>query len=223
MRRSLTLCVAGALLTLAGCSTYNSVTSTIADHITPYRINIVQGNFVSKEAYSQLHKGMTREQVRLLIGTPLLTDMFHDNRWDYIFYFKRGNTEVVQERRLTLNFEGDQLVSWSGGENLPSENELVREIDGQKGKPEAPEPASAVAAAPASSPAAASAAAAAASAAAAAAPAAPAPAPAPAPASEPASASSASAAAASQPSGSAPSTVPTPPITSQSGMFVLPK
>lgn len=210
MRRSLTLCVAGALLTLAGCSTYNSVTSTIADHITPYRINIVQGNFVSKEAYSQLHKGMTREQVRLLIGTPLLTDMFHDNRWDYIFYFKRGNTEVVQERRLTLNFEGDQLVSWSGGENLPSENELVREIDGQKGKPEAPEPASAVAAAPASSPAAASAAAAAAPAA-------------PAPASEPASASSASAAAASQPSGSAPSTVPTPPITSQSGMFVLPK
>lgn len=208
MRRSLTLCVAGALLTLAGCSTYNRVTSTIADHITPYRINIVQGNFVSKEAYSQLHKGMTREQVRLLLGTPLLTDIFHDNRWDYIFYFKRGNTEVVQERRLTLNFDGDQLASWSGGENLPSENELVREIDGQKGKPEAPKSASTAVASPASSPAAASAATAA---------------PAePAQASAPAAASEASAAQ-SQPDASAQSNVPTPPITSQPGMFALPK
>lgn len=204
MRRSLTLCVAGALLTLAGCSTYNSVTSTIADHITPYRINIVQGNFVSKEAYSQLHKGMTREQVRLLLGTPLLTDIFHDNRWDYIFYFKRGNTEVVQERRLTLNFDGDQLASWSGGENLPSENELVREIDGQKGKPEAPKSASAAVASPVV---------------ASAATVAPAE---PAQVSAPAAASAASAPA-SQPDASGQSTVPTPPITSQSGMFALPK
>lgn len=102
--------------------------------ITPYRINIVQGNFVSKEAYDQLKPGMTRNQVRLLLGTPLLTDMFHDNRWDYVFYFKRGSTSVVQERRLSVYFDGDHLARWTGGENLPSEQELVREIDGQKGK-----------------------------------------------------------------------------------------
>lgn len=152
MRRYLPYIAAAALLVLAGCSTYDSVTGRMIGAITPYRINIVQGNFVSSEAYSQLKPGMTRDQVRLLLGTPLLTDVFHANRWDYVFYFKRGNTSVVQERRLTVYFDGDQLTRWEGGENLPSEYELVREIDGQKsnagGKPKeaaagAPVPASA--------------------------------------------------------------------------------
>ncbi|VXC40784.1 Outer membrane protein assembly factor BamE [Burkholderia sp. 8Y] len=118
---------------LAGCSTYDSVTQRIAQSITPYRITVVQGNFVSQEAASQMQVGMSRDQVKQLLGTPLLTDMFHADRWDYVFYFKRGSTAVVQQRDFIVNFASDRVVSWSGGENLPSNLELLAEIDGDKG------------------------------------------------------------------------------------------
>lgn len=154
LRRYLSLpfsvCAAAAFLALAGCSTYDSVTDKVIGVVTPYRINIVQGNFVSKEAYERLKAGMTRDQVRQLLGTPLLTDIFHANRWDYVFYFKRGNASVVQERHLKVYFEGDTLARWEGGENLPTEYQLVQEIDGQKGKTvktDAPAPSTASAAA----------------------------------------------------------------------------
>ncbi|WP_224791940.1 outer membrane protein assembly factor BamE [Pandoraea sputorum] len=126
------------------------MTDKVIGVVTPYRINIVQGNFVSKEAYEQLKAGMTRDQVRQLLGTPLLADIFHANRWDYVFYFKRGNASVVQERHLKVYFEGDTLARWEGGENLPTEYQLVQEIDGQKGKTvktDAPAPSTASAAA----------------------------------------------------------------------------
>jgi outer membrane protein assembly factor BamE len=119
---------------LAGCSTYDSVTQKIAQSITPYRITVVQGNFVSQEAANQMQVGMSRDQVKQLIGTPLLTDMFHTDRWDYVFYFKRGSTSVVQQRDFVVNFASDRVVSWSGGENLPSNLELLEEIDGDKGR-----------------------------------------------------------------------------------------
>lgn len=118
---------------LAGCSTYDSVTQSFAQHITPYRITVVQGNFVSAEAASQMQVGMSRDQVKTLLGTPLLADMFHADRWDYIFYFKRGSTSVVQQRDFVVTFTGDRVAGWTGGENLPSNLELLAEIDGDKG------------------------------------------------------------------------------------------
>ncbi|PFH27190.1 outer membrane protein assembly factor BamE [Burkholderia sp. JKS000303] len=124
---------AAAVAALAGCSSYDSVTQRIAQSITPYRITVVQGNFVSQEKAAQLQAGMSREQVRALLGTPLLTDMFHADRWDYLFYFKRGSTAVVQQRDLVLTFSGDRLASWSGAENLPSELDLLADIDGDRG------------------------------------------------------------------------------------------
>ena len=145
-RVACTLLAAAAFATLAGCGTYDSVTQRIAQSITPYRITIVQGNFVSAEAAAQMHVGMSRAEVKQLLGTPLLTDMFHANRWDYVFYFKRGSTAVVQQRDFVVMFDGDRVTSWSGGEDLPSNLELLAEIDGDKsGKKTA-----AVAAAPAS-------------------------------------------------------------------------
>jgi outer membrane protein assembly factor BamE len=128
-----TLLAAAALSGLSGCSTYDSLTQRVAQRITPYRITIVQGNFVSKEAAAQMHVGMSRAEVRQLLGTPLLTDMFHDNRWDYVFYFKRGSTAVVQQRDFVVNFEADRVTSWSGGDDLPSNLELLAEIDGDRG------------------------------------------------------------------------------------------
>ncbi|HYS65355.1 MAG TPA: outer membrane protein assembly factor BamE [Paraburkholderia sp.] len=127
-----TLIAVATVAVLAGCSTYDSLTQRIAQSITPYRITVVQGNFVSKEAAAQMQVGMSRAQVRQLLGTPLLTDMFHADRWDYVFYFKRGSTNVVQQRDFVIMFAGDRVASWTGGEDLPSNLELLAEIDGDK-------------------------------------------------------------------------------------------
>jgi outer membrane protein assembly factor BamE len=127
-----TLIAVATVAVLAGCSTYDSLTQRIAQSITPYRITVVQGNFVSKEAAAQMQVGLTRAQVKQLLGTPLLTDMFHADRWDYVFYFKRGSTSVVQQRDFVVMFAGDRVASWSGGDDLPSNLELLAEIDGDK-------------------------------------------------------------------------------------------
>src|SRR3984957_3869046 len=110
-----TLIAVATVAVLAGCSTYDSLTQRVAQSITPYRITVVQGNFVSKEAAAQMQVGMSRAQVKQLLGTPLLTDMFHADRWDYVFYFKRGSTNVVQQRDFVIMFTGDRVASWSGG------------------------------------------------------------------------------------------------------------
>jgi outer membrane protein assembly factor BamE len=134
---------------LAGCSTYDSLTQRVAQSITPYRITVVQGNFVSREAAAKMHVGMTRTEVRTTLGTPLLTDMFHADRWDYLFYFKRGFTSVVQKRDFIVHFKDDHVASWEGGDDLPSELELLADIDGDK-RGKKSKAASAAAATPAS-------------------------------------------------------------------------
>ncbi len=94
----------------------------------PYVPDVVQGNFISSEQYSKLKVGMSREQVRQIMGTPLLASYFHANRWDYVFEFKREGQTIGKERRITLLFEGDKLVKFDG-DALPTEVELVAEID----------------------------------------------------------------------------------------------
>lgn len=138
--------VTAAVALLGGCSTYDSLTQRVAQSITPYRITVVQGNFVSKEAAARMRVGMTRAEVRTVLGTPLLTDMFHAERWDYLFYFKRGSTSVVQQRDFVVNFKDDRVASWQGGDALPSELELLADIDGDKGGKKAKAKAAAAAA-----------------------------------------------------------------------------
>jgi outer membrane protein assembly factor BamE len=127
-----TLIAVATVAVLAGCSTYDSLTQRIAQSITPYRITVVQGNFVSQEMADQMKVGMSRAQVRQLLGTPLLTDMFHADRWDYVFYFKRGSTSIVQQRDFVVFFSGDLVTHWTGGEDLPTNLELLAEIDGDR-------------------------------------------------------------------------------------------
>ncbi|CAB3777285.1 outer membrane protein assembly factor BamE [Pararobbsia alpina] len=115
---------------LASCETYNNATHKIVDRMTPYHLTIEQGNFVANETAAKLQKGMSRDQVKALLGTPLLTDVFHQDRWDYMFSFRRGPVEIVEQRDLTLYFNGDSLDHWTGAENLPSELELLAAIDG---------------------------------------------------------------------------------------------
>jgi outer membrane protein assembly factor BamE len=117
-------------LAFGGCSSAidNTQRAWMNSIFQPYVPDIVQGNFISSEQYSNLKVGMTREQVRQIMGTPLLASYFHANRWDYVFEFKREGETVGKERRVTLIFEGDQLAKF-GGDALPTEVELVAEID----------------------------------------------------------------------------------------------
>ncbi len=100
--------------------------------LSPYRIDIQQGNFVSREMVDRLREGMTREQVRFALGTPLLNDLFHDNRWDYTFRLQKGSGEVISSR-VSVFFEGDRLVKIEGGE-LPTEAEYLAFISEGKQK-----------------------------------------------------------------------------------------
>ena len=78
-----------------------------------YRIDIEQGNIVTQEMVDQLKPGMNRNQVRFILGTPLVEDSFHQNRWDYIYTVRNGNT-TKESQRLSVFFEGDELSHFTG-------------------------------------------------------------------------------------------------------------
>ena len=75
-----------------------------------YRINIQQGNFLKQTDVDQVQPGMTRSQVRYLLGTPMVADSFNKERWDYIYYLKKGRTRHVDSRRVTVYFDGDKVA-----------------------------------------------------------------------------------------------------------------
>ena len=75
-----------------------------------YRINIQQGNFLDQAAVEQVKPGMTRSQVRYLLGTPMVADSFNKERWDYLYYLKKGRSNHVDSRRVTVYFEGDKVA-----------------------------------------------------------------------------------------------------------------
>ncbi len=85
----------------------------------PHRIDIQQGNKVKPENFEKLKIGMTRNQVIYILGSPLLVDSFHQDRWDYIYYLKPGNKAVLQSR-LTLYFNGDSLSKIDDSEYTPN-------------------------------------------------------------------------------------------------------
>jgi outer membrane protein assembly factor BamE len=76
-----------------------------------YRINIQQGNFLDQKAVNEVKNGMTRSQVRYLLGTPMVADSFNKERWDYIYYLKKGRSRHVDSRRVTVFFDGDKVVN----------------------------------------------------------------------------------------------------------------
>ena len=121
--------LAGALaatLSLGACG-FTETSRNALTAITPYKVEVVQGNFVSKEQVDQLKPGMSRQQVREILGTSLLTDVFHADRWDYVFTIRRQGVEA-QQRRLTLFFNGELLDRFEG-DPMPSEQEFVAAVD----------------------------------------------------------------------------------------------
>jgi outer membrane protein assembly factor BamE len=105
---------------------------------TPYRPDVQQGNFVSQEMLNQVKVGQTRDQIMFILGTPLLQDLFHKDRWEYPFYLARGNGELTTSR-VTLYFKDDKLERFDGG-NLPSEREYIARIAGPSLVKEAVQP-----------------------------------------------------------------------------------
>jgi outer membrane protein assembly factor BamE len=83
-------------------------------NVTPHRIEIQQGNFITQEMVVQLKPGLTRDQVRFALGTPLVSDLFHGDRWDYIFVRQRANSREVERRRISVFFEADKLTRIEG-------------------------------------------------------------------------------------------------------------
>jgi len=122
--------VVGASLSLGACTSVTDRTRSMLDSVTPYKVEVVQGNFVSKEQVEALKPGMSRQQVREILGTSLLTDVFHSNRWDYVFTIRRQGVEP-QQRRLTLYFNGELLERFQG-DQMPSEEEFVAGLDARK-------------------------------------------------------------------------------------------
>ncbi|BAO29137.1 putative outer membrane lipoprotein OmlA [Sulfuritalea hydrogenivorans sk43H] len=94
---------------LAACSNTPQITS----YLSPYRIDVRQGNFVTQEMVAQLKPGLTREQVRFILGSPLVADMFHVDRWDYVYRFQPGKGEA-QQRRLVVFFQDNKLTRVAG-------------------------------------------------------------------------------------------------------------
>lgn len=83
------------------------------DWLTPYRVDIHQGNYVTQEMVAKLRPGMSRTQVRFALGTPLLADPFHKDRWDYVYVFEKDE-KIVQRRVITVIFADDKLVRLEG-------------------------------------------------------------------------------------------------------------
>jgi outer membrane protein assembly factor BamE len=94
---------------LAACSN----TPQITNYLSPYRIDVRQGNFVTQEMVAQLKPGLTRDQVRFILGSPLVADMFHVDRWDYVYRLRPGQGEV-QQRTLTVFFQDNKLTRVAG-------------------------------------------------------------------------------------------------------------
>lgn len=121
---------------LAGCQSLQS-SENFLGVVTPYRVEVVQGNVITSEQVSQARLGLTRAQVRDVLGSPLLTDPFHVDRWDYVFTIRRQGAPA-QLRRVVVRFQNELLASIEGGADLPSERDFVASIDTKKTSRDAP-------------------------------------------------------------------------------------
>ncbi|BDW10168.1 hypothetical protein PSHI8_02500 [Polynucleobacter sp. SHI8] len=129
---ALSLCM---LTLLSACTSLDNKPITdkidrpiISKLFNPYRPDIVQGNFVSKEQLESIRPGMNKEQVKQILGTPLVIDMYHPNRWDYVFSYLSGQTQETEIRKVTLTFNGVQLAKIDA-DILLTEQGFIDEVD----------------------------------------------------------------------------------------------
>ncbi len=136
MKSVLRVLAAISVLFLAACS----VTDKVTEKITPYKIDIQQGNVVTQEMVAKLKPGMTKAQVRFILGTPLIADAFHANRWDYVYRYQKAG-KLMEERKLALFFDQDLLQRVEGdvvAANPATEEKKVPEAVGEPAQNAAP-------------------------------------------------------------------------------------
>ena len=122
---------------LSGCSSVDLSGRELVESFKPYQVAVVQGNFVSREQVQALQPGMSRQQVRDILGTPLVASLFHADRWEYVFTFKRPGEEV-QTRKLTVFFK-DNVMERVEGDEMPTEAEFVASLSTKVSKPKVPQ------------------------------------------------------------------------------------
>ena len=151
MSRPLAASVAAVSLLVGGCALNPfGARSPIANEATPsadgvvqtvqkkklfgvipvYRPDVQQGNFVSKEMVSQLKVGMTPEQVRFVLGTPLVSDIFHGERWDYPFRMRNGDGQITTSH-VSVFFKEGRVERYEGGD-LPEEKDYLNRLAAPK-------------------------------------------------------------------------------------------
>ena len=123
------LCMVGLACFLGACSFPRLNFSSVASNVL-YIPEVVQGNFISREQRGFLKLGMSRQQVRDVLGTPLVASVFHDQRWDYVFTIRRQGVPP-QSFSVSVWFKGDELERIVGDE-LPSETEFVTKLVAKK-------------------------------------------------------------------------------------------
>ena len=132
-----------ACTALTACSTFKNMTSGMSSSaanpvnwITPYKVDVIQGNFISREQVDLLKVGMPQAQVKDLLGTPLVASVFHSDRWDYVFTLKRQGVEP-QMYKYTVYFKGNQVERLEG-DTMPSETEFISSVSNRRklGKPQ---------------------------------------------------------------------------------------
>ena len=126
--------VVASTIGITGCQylpPMQSSTDRFLGVITPYKVEVVQGNVITSEQAALIKPGMNRAQVRDVLGTPLVADPFHADRWDYVFTIRRQGAEP-QARRVVVLFAGEQFKSIDTGGALLSEREFVASIDSFK-------------------------------------------------------------------------------------------
>ncbi|MBK7564139.1 MAG: outer membrane protein assembly factor BamE [Propionivibrio sp.] len=125
--------LAGTVFLIAAISGCSSVPRIVNE----YKIDVQQGNVLTQDMVSQLKPGLTKDQVRFVLGTPVLMDMFHANRWDYVYWLKKGSTGTVVMRKFSTYFDsydrlervtGDVTAAQASDETVEVESK-VREID----------------------------------------------------------------------------------------------
>ena len=126
--------IIASCVVLTGCARTAAISAKLSEiqlnpsgWITPYRSDVVQGNFLSSEQVALLRPGLSRTDVRNVLGTPLVTSLFHADRWDYVFTLKRQGAPD-QSFRYTVYFSGEALARFEG-DAMPSEAEFIAKLD----------------------------------------------------------------------------------------------
>ena len=119
---------------LTGCAGTGERLSSL---VTPYKVDVVQGNFISREQVQALQPGMGRQQVREILGTPLMVSLFHGDRWEYVFTLKRPDVQA-QTRKLTVFFK-DNVMDRVEGDEMPTEAEFVASLGSRRAQSKVPQ------------------------------------------------------------------------------------